>query len=187
MEELNAGKGAEGAELTWCAGEVVSHKEPICREDPRGFQHGGGLRAWRQEELGLGLCISVSPRCISQPWHNFHCAWFSIALSPVLLAVGTHHLEPEEPLVLDAQVFCSVHFFQLLVFFNGELPFLVASALLELLQLPQGHRFLPSLPAEEAQQKCTVNCRVPAISHEKTGQAVHLLHGFPALPWFAEE
>lgn len=38
VEELNAGKGAEGAELAWCAGEVVSHKEPICKGDPRGHQ-----------------------------------------------------------------------------------------------------------------------------------------------------
>lgn len=38
VEELDAGKGAEGAELSWCAGEVVSHKEPVCKGDPRGSQ-----------------------------------------------------------------------------------------------------------------------------------------------------
>lgn len=43
VEELDAGKGAERAELAWCAGEVVGHKEPICRGHPRGSQQGGGL------------------------------------------------------------------------------------------------------------------------------------------------
>lgn len=40
VEELDAGKGAEGAELAWCAGEVVCHKEPICREDPKALSMG---------------------------------------------------------------------------------------------------------------------------------------------------
>lgn len=129
VEELNAGKGAEWAELAWCAGEVVGHKEPVCRGEPRDSQWGEGLggggvvqhpsqtrpthpdseyapkpAAWRQEVLGLG-CFSESPglmsavpSCISQPWHSPHHAWFSITSSPVPQAVGTHPLEPEEPL-----------------------------------------------------------------------------------------
>lgn len=38
VEQLDAGKGAEGAELAWCSGEVVGYKEPVCKGDPRGSQ-----------------------------------------------------------------------------------------------------------------------------------------------------
>lgn len=62
VEELNAGKGAEGAELAWCTGEVVSHKEPICREDPRGFQDSGMLE--RQAEEPSVLAAQALSRCI---------------------------------------------------------------------------------------------------------------------------
>lgn len=41
VEELDAGKGAERAELAWCAGEVVCHEEPVCRGDQRHSQWAG--------------------------------------------------------------------------------------------------------------------------------------------------
>lgn len=47
MKEFDAGKGAEGTELAWCAGEVVSYEEPICRRDSRDSQCEG------QEKLQL--------------------------------------------------------------------------------------------------------------------------------------
>lgn len=58
VKEFDAGKGAEGTELAWCASEVVGHKEPICRRDSRDSQCEG------QEKLQLSH-FTVCPGLMS--------------------------------------------------------------------------------------------------------------------------